>query len=50
MGNLVYRKAMRNFNPMMATAASTTIAEVYEVVDAGKFQDRCRIHCSREIS
>ena len=36
MGNLVYRKAMRNFNPMMATAAKTTIAEVYEVVDAGE--------------
>ena len=36
MGNLVYRKAMRNFNPMMATAARTTIAEVNEVVDAGE--------------
>jgi 3-oxoadipate CoA-transferase alpha subunit len=35
MGNLLYRKAMRNFNPMMAAAARTTIAEVYEVVDAG---------------
>ena len=36
MGNLVYRKAMRNFNPMMATAAKTTIAEVNEVVEAGE--------------
>ena len=36
MGNLVYRKAMRNFNPMMAAAAKVTIAEVYEVVDAGE--------------
>ena len=35
MGNLVYRKAMRNFNVMMATAANVTIAEVYEVVEAG---------------
>jgi 3-oxoadipate CoA-transferase alpha subunit len=35
MGNLLYRKAMRNFNPMLAAAARTTIAEVYEVVDAG---------------
>jgi 3-oxoacid CoA-transferase subunit A len=34
-GNLVYRKTARNFNPMMATAARTTIAEVEHLVDAG---------------
>jgi 3-oxoacid CoA-transferase A subunit len=34
-GNLVYRKAARNFNPMMATAARITIAEVEEIVPAG---------------
>ncbi len=34
-GNLVYRKTARNFNPMMATAARHTIAEVEELVDAG---------------
>ena len=30
-GNLVYRKAARNFNPMMATAAKLCIAEVEEL-------------------
>jgi 3-oxoacid CoA-transferase subunit A len=35
LGNLVYRRTTRNFNPMMATAARTTIAEVEEIVDAG---------------
>lgn len=35
MGNLVYRNAGRNFNPIMATAARITIAQVEEVVDAG---------------
>ena len=34
-GNLVYRKTARNFNPMMATAARHPIAEVEELVDAG---------------
>lgn len=34
-GNLVYRKTARNFNPVMATAAETTIAEVEEVVERG---------------
>jgi 3-oxoacid CoA-transferase subunit A len=34
-GNLVYRKTARNFNPMMATAAGVTIAEVERLVDAG---------------
>ena len=34
-GNLIYRKTARNFNPMMATAASFTIAEVEEIVEVG---------------
>lgn len=35
MGNLVYRKTARNFGPVMATAATTTIVQVGEVVDTG---------------
>ena len=35
MGNLVYRKTARNFGPVMATAATTTIAQVSEVVETG---------------
>jgi 3-oxoadipate CoA-transferase alpha subunit len=35
MGNLVYRRTARNFGPVMATAATTTIAQVTEVVDTG---------------
>ncbi|MRG92402.1 CoA transferase subunit A [Polyangium spumosum] len=34
-GNLVYRKTAMNFNPMMATAAKVTIAEVEELVEVG---------------
>jgi 3-oxoacid CoA-transferase subunit A len=34
-GNLVYRKTARNFNPMMATAAKITIAEVEHLVEPG---------------
>jgi 3-oxoacid CoA-transferase subunit A len=34
-GNLVYRRTARNFNPMMATAARLTIAEVETLVDPG---------------
>ncbi len=34
-GNLIYRKTARNFNPVMATAARVTIAEVEELVDLG---------------
>lgn len=34
-GNLVYRKTTRNFNPMMASAARVTIAEVEHLVDPG---------------
>jgi 3-oxoacid CoA-transferase subunit A len=36
MGNLVYRKAARNFNPMAATAGRISIAEVEELVDVGE--------------
>ena len=35
-GNLVYKKTARNFNPMMATAARITIAEVEELVEPGE--------------
>ena len=34
-GNLVYRKAARNFGPIMATAAKTTIVEVSQLVPLG---------------
>ncbi|MEU0117612.1 3-oxoacid CoA-transferase subunit A [Streptomyces bobili] len=35
-GNLVYRKTARNFGPVMATAAATTIVQVDEVVETGR--------------
>jgi 3-oxoacid CoA-transferase subunit A len=35
LGNLVYRKTARNFNPMAATAGKITIAEVEELVEVG---------------
>lgn len=35
LGNLVYRKTARNFNPVMAMAAAVTIAEVEELVEPG---------------
>lgn len=35
LGNLVYRKTARNFGPVMATAATTVIAQVAEVVEIG---------------
>ncbi|MGA7629572.1 MAG: CoA transferase subunit A [Terriglobales bacterium] len=35
-GNLIYRKTARNFNPMMATAATITIAEVEHLVEPGE--------------
>jgi len=38
LGNLVYRKTARNFNPMMATAARMTIAEVEEIVQPGELE------------
>ncbi len=42
-GNLVYRKTARNFNPMMATAARTTVAEVEHIVPVGAL-DKDAIH------
>src|SRR5690606_11013942 len=36
LGNLVYYKTARNFNPLMATAAKTVIVEVDEIVEAGE--------------
>jgi 3-oxoacid CoA-transferase subunit A len=36
MGNLVYRKTTRNFNPVMATAANYVVAEVEQLVEAGE--------------
>jgi len=35
-GNLIFRKTARNFNPMMATAADVTIAEVEELAELGE--------------
>ena len=40
-GNLIYRKTARNFNPMMATAAKVTIAEVEELVELGELDSNC---------
>jgi 3-oxoacid CoA-transferase subunit A len=37
-GNLVYRKTARNFNPVMATAAHITIAEVEHLVEVGELE------------
>jgi len=37
-GNLVYRKTARNFNPVMATAARITIAEVEHIVEVGELE------------
>jgi 3-oxoacid CoA-transferase subunit A len=42
-GNLVYRSTARNFNPMMATAARVTIAEVEELVPTGSL-DPDQVH------
>ena len=36
MGNLIYWRSQRNFNPIMATAAHVTIAEVDEIVEVGE--------------
>ncbi len=44
-GNLVFRKTARNFNPMMATAASFTIAEVEQIVPTGSI-DPDQVHVS----
>src|SRR6202163_178084 len=37
-GNLVYRKTARNFNPMLATAAKTTVAEVEHLLEPGQIE------------
>lgn len=42
-GNLVYEKSARNFNPLMATAADTVIAEAERVVETGSL-DPDQIH------
>ena len=42
-GNLIYRKTARNFNPVMATAAKVTVAEVEELVEPGQL-DPNNIH------
>jgi 3-oxoacid CoA-transferase subunit A len=42
-GNLVFRKTARNFNPIMATAARVTIAEVEELVEPGQI-DPDQVH------
>lgn len=38
MGNLIYNKTARNFNPMIATAGKVTIAEVEELYEIGELQ------------
>ena len=43
LGNLVYRKTARNFNPVMATAGKICIAEVEEIVEPGEL-DPDHIH------
>jgi len=40
-GNLQFRKTARNFNPVMATAAKTTVVEVEELVEVGKISPDC---------
>lgn len=40
-GNLTYRKAARNFGPLMAKAATTTIVQVNEVVELGALDPEC---------
>ncbi len=37
-GNLLYRKAARNFGPVMATASKMTIATVHEIVELGQIE------------
>ena len=40
-GNHVYRKTARNFNPVMATAARVTVAEVEQLVEPGEMDPNC---------
>jgi len=44
-GNLVYRGSERNFNPIMATAARTTIAETEQILPIGSFEPE-QVHTS----
>ncbi|CAM3675276.1 3-oxoacid CoA-transferase subunit A [Polaromonas hydrogenivorans] len=52
-GNLVYRKAARNFGPVMATAARHTVATVHEIVELGALDPEAivtpGIHVSRIV-
>ncbi|HEX2009627.1 MAG TPA: 3-oxoacid CoA-transferase subunit A [Roseateles sp.] len=52
-GNLVYRKAARNFGPVMATAARRTIASVHEIAELGTLDPEAivtpGIHVSRIV-
>jgi 3-oxoadipate CoA-transferase alpha subunit len=36
MGNLLYRRTARNFGPIMATAAATTVVQVQQIVPTGE--------------
>src|SRR5581483_10327325 len=45
-GNLIFRRAQRNYNPLMATAARVTIAEVEEPIVAEGELDPDQIHTS----
>lgn len=53
LGNLVYRKTARNFGPVMATAATTTIVQVDEVVETGSLDPEAivtpSIHVDRVV-
>ncbi|HEX3677606.1 MAG TPA: CoA transferase subunit A [Sphingomicrobium sp.] len=40
-GNLQFRKTARNFNPIMATAATVTVVEAEEIVELGKIDGDC---------
>ena len=52
-GNLIYRKAARNFGPVMATAAKRTIATVHQIVELGALDPEAivtpGIHVSRIV-
>jgi 3-oxoacid CoA-transferase subunit A len=41
LGNLVYRKSARNFNPMAVTAGRIAVAEVEELVEVGELDPEC---------
>jgi len=52
-GNLIYRKAARNFGPVMATAAKRTVATVHEIAELGELDPEAivtpGIHVSRLV-